>query len=444
MSKKFLVSLDLNKNELLNARLQNLSSDPSSPVAGQIYYNTQENVTKFYDGNAWISGGSTEFGLESNRPTASKAGTLYVTTDTKVMYLDNGTSWIQVGIGTDTVDVLTNKTLLNPTLKGNISFTDDSDTETMYIEHSYTGTNRIVSNDDLALRSVNGDIILYPGNDDGGTGKAYVHWGNDASGSFPENEITTAGNTQTFTNKTVEGQLNFGPLGSYIDGTSGADGNLFIHANQDLVLESSNGNIVINPDGSAYIGSSSSGNEIATRNTLDYLIGDNTVDGSSGNTVKDRIDSAINNLIDGAPGLLDTLNEIAAAINDDENYFTTVTNAINDKQDNLIAGNGIDIDVNSNIAVKLGTGLTFDESGSIVPDQGYGVRKYTQAIGDASATSFNLDHNLNTRHVTVQVFEATSPYAQVETDVERTSTNRVTIKFAYAPSVNEYEVIIVG
>lgn len=40
------------------------------------------------------------------------------------------------------------------------------------------------------------------------------------------------------------------------------------------------------------------------------------------------VNTAITNLVDGAPGLLDTLNEIAAAINDDANYFTTVANNI--------------------------------------------------------------------------------------------------------------------
>jgi hypothetical protein len=40
------------------------------------------------------------------------------------------------------------------------------------------------------------------------------------------------------------------------------------------------------------------------------------------------VTAQISDLVDGAPALLDTLNEIAAAINDDANYFTTVTNSI--------------------------------------------------------------------------------------------------------------------
>ena len=40
------------------------------------------------------------------------------------------------------------------------------------------------------------------------------------------------------------------------------------------------------------------------------------------------VSSAVNNLIDSAPGALDTLNELAAALGDDQNFATTVTNSI--------------------------------------------------------------------------------------------------------------------
>lgn len=44
-------------------------------------------------------------------------------------------------------------------------------------------------------------------------------------------------------------------------------------------------------------------------------------------------DTAVANLVDGAPGLLDTLNELAAAIGDDENFVTTVTSSLSLKAD---------------------------------------------------------------------------------------------------------------
>jgi hypothetical protein len=40
------------------------------------------------------------------------------------------------------------------------------------------------------------------------------------------------------------------------------------------------------------------------------------------------VNTAISNLVDGAPALLDTLNEIAAAIGDDANFVTTITSAL--------------------------------------------------------------------------------------------------------------------
>jgi hypothetical protein len=44
------------------------------------------------------------------------------------------------------------------------------------------------------------------------------------------------------------------------------------------------------------------------------------------------VTTAINNVLDSAPDALDTLNEIAAALNDDPNFHTTITNLINGKE----------------------------------------------------------------------------------------------------------------
>ena len=57
--------------------------------------------------------------------------------------------------------------------------------------------------------------------------------------------------------------------------------------------------------------------------------------------------TAISDLVDGAPALLDTLNELAGAINDDENFVTTITNLINDNEthiDNVVDLTGVSKD----------------------------------------------------------------------------------------------------
>lgn len=55
MSQKWFNGLNLQQNQLENAVIQNLASDPSSGKAGQIYYNTTDNGYRYYNGTAWVS-----------------------------------------------------------------------------------------------------------------------------------------------------------------------------------------------------------------------------------------------------------------------------------------------------------------------------------------------------------------------------------------------------
>ena len=54
--------------------------------------------------------------------------------------------------------------------------------------------------------------------------------------------------------------------------------------------------------------------------------------------LKTYVDTSISNLIDSAPTTLDTLNELAAALGDDANFSTTITNLIGTKEPAITAG----------------------------------------------------------------------------------------------------------
>lgn len=71
-------------------------------------------------------------------------------------------------------------------------------------------------------------------------------------------------------------------------------------------------------------------------------------------------------------------------------------------------------------------------------------RKAEATIGDGSATSFNIDHNFNTRAVTVEVFRNSGSYDSVLADVTRPTVNRVTIGFDAAPASNGFIVVVTG
>lgn len=52
---KFLNNVDINKNQAISLGLEISSSHPASPVAGQVYFNTSDNLVYVYDGTSWYS-----------------------------------------------------------------------------------------------------------------------------------------------------------------------------------------------------------------------------------------------------------------------------------------------------------------------------------------------------------------------------------------------------
>lgn len=70
--------------------------------------------------------------------------------------------------------------------------------------------------------------------------------------------------------------------------------------------------------------------------------------------------------------------------------------------------------------------------------------KFAAAIGDGSTTSIVVTHNLNTQDVIVQVYTASGNFAEVNVEVQNTSVNTITLVFAVAPASGAYRVVVIG
>ena len=102
--------------------------------------------------------------------------------------------------------------------------------------------------------------------------------------------------------------------------------------------------------------------------------------------------------------------------------------------------------VNNNFAA-------FDQTtGKLIKDSGYNAtsfspagatRKYATTLS-TSATTYTVTHNLGTTDAVAMVREVASPFAQVYCDIEFTTTNTITVRFATAPAANTYRVVVIG
>lgn len=111
-----------------------------------------------------------------------------------------------------------------------------------------------------------------------------------------------------------------------------------------------------------------------------------------------------------------------------------------------IVVNADDIDLASGIATP-GTyrSVTVDTYGRVTGGTNPTlIQRFTQTIGNGSATSFTINHALGVQDVIVQIYRNSSPFDVVLADIELTDANNVTARFAVAPTSNQFKVIVIG
>jgi hypothetical protein len=72
------------------------------------------------------------------------------------------------------------------------------------------------------------------------------------------------------------------------------------------------------------------------------------------------------------------------------------------------------------------------------------IQRFAANVGNGSSTSFTVNHALGVQDVIVQVYRNSSPFDVVLVDIEFTDTNNVIVRFAVAPTTNQFRVVVIG
>lgn len=98
------------------------------------------------------------------------------------------------------------------------------------------------------------------------------------------------------------------------------------------------------------------------------------------------------------------------------------------------------------LATQAETDAGLDDARIVTPlklgSSPWAKKQFLANIGDGSATSYAVTHNLNTRDVQVELYRNSGNYDTVVAEVRRTSVNQITIIFDTAPASNAYRVVI--
>lgn len=225
MSQKWFNGLNLQQNQLENAVIQNLASDPSSGKAGQIYYNTTDNGYRYYNGTAWVSISADAIksivdgdGLTSS--TSGNAVTISLGTPSA-----SGSGSNTYGSNSVTADSHTHQIKLpdaTDLAKGVVQLSADNDT---------TSTNKAVTPKQLETARKNAEVSITAGNGltGGGTGNSLsVEMGTPSTIKQNSTNSTTAtSHTHKLEFNTVNSPAASGNEISFIDTVSqGADGGI--------------------------------------------------------------------------------------------------------------------------------------------------------------------------------------------------------------------------
>lgn len=419
MARKILTNLDLSNNQLLNAVLQVLATDPASPTPGLHWYNSTDGTFRFRQASATailgrldqITPPTASLNLNSQKivslldPTAAQDGA------TKA-YVD-GRRLDQISAPTASVGLNSQKitSLLDPTAA------QDAATK------AYVDARRldqlVAPTADVAFNTRKITGLGDPTAAQDGATKNYVD--NLLSGLAWKDEVRVAS----------VGNVTVSSPGAAIDGVTMVAGDRVLLKNQTTGAE--NGIYVWNGAATPM-----------TRST-------------DADTSADILQAAVF-VMEGTGADTGWVNSTNAPITLGTTALTFVQFTGSGA---LSGGNGLTLTGNT-LAVGAGTGITVnaDDVALTVPvsiaNGGTGaitaaaartalgtMSRFAASVGNGSLTTIPVAHNLGTRDVVVNVYDNTT-YEEVMPDVVRTDVNTVNLIFSVAPTTNQYRCVVMG
>jgi hypothetical protein len=497
MATKFVTNLDLNRNQILNATFEVLSSDPTVNLFdGRMYFNSADGVIKIYDETAaaWrkviagigaeaavIAGGSHSTALtitESNGQititpnlaTSASAGLLSASDFTK--------------LGDATSEATANKLVIRDG-SGQAKFgtpTDDAHAATKgYVDAARSGLDvkqsvRVATIAPLTLASdlengdevdgvtlATGDRVLVKDQSSGAENGIYV--------------VQASGAAVRATDADSSAEVTAGMFTFVAEGSVNADSGWVLTTNDTITLDTT-ALVFAQFSGAGSItagdGLTKTGNTINAVGTADRItVNSDSIDIAStyaGQTSITTLGTITTGTWDATTVAVTAGGTGVESFTDNGIVYGNGTSALDvtaagTQHQVLLAGaSGVPgfgaVDLSQGAAVTNDLPVTHGGTGASTESgartnlaaggtQGSGVstpalaRKVSKIVGNGVDTSFTLVHAFNTREVLIQVYDSSS-YDTVIADTIRTDADTVTVQFSAAPSSNAFTVVVIG
>jgi len=494
MARSFLTAINLNKNELQNAAIQNLGSAPASPVKGQMYFNSTggDNTLYWWDGSTWVPAKATAtitfgtvtqettFGTSKNDGASSNAARAdhqhgnpsHVNADHAAINLSALAPPVaDVSMGGFKITNLGQPT--TGTDAANKAYVDNIAAGLIWKAPvrlaSAPATNYGTLSGLIAVDGVTpvaGDRILLKSQTAPATNGIYIAsagaWTRatdaDSSAELVDAAVFVSegtANSDTAWVQTANAPITVGTTAltwvQFTGGGSVTAGAGMTQTGNQLDVVAANGSIIVGADDIqvGYAGTGGAFGSAVTAARSDHNHDSQYVD-VAGDTMSGVLTVTGSGVRVNVPaGVVQA--QTFSATGTGGGLTATDGGTVN------LAGSGANLTVGgssssvdfSNLASQVVLPAITPTAASHAVPKSYVDAQVSGRAGKfsalvAAAVSTVINHALNTRDVIVNVYRVAAPYDTVECDIERTDVNNVTVRFATAPGAGDYRVVVVG